>query len=741
MDVKDVSEAEEFAAYFQQLQIAAERARSMKGQIPRDHPSPFMLVGDFNMARARAMIEMAMKPRQYHVKTSQMPSAYLPCNRSENELQPLPISKMRLEEHHRGTYVLVRTMTMPNKINVILAIAEDEEGTAVLLQLYNQPEEPEFDIEDILPQGSVCLIKEPFFKKATDGKYSLRVDHVGDFCLLARDDERIPQRWRSVPHFAPNSESIRARGNTAVGQKKWGRAEKLYTEAIAAATTPEHKRMALLNRSLANLRLQRPEKALLDAVNARSNDTPTEKGLFREAKAHYALEQFDLCAGKLQQVLALNPENKEAEMELERTGRRIVEQVTGGFKWKHMHKQAKETPPIIDCATYSSPVEIRDSTGRGRGLFTTKPVKAGELLLCEKAFSYVYADQNDHTASKNLKVLMNLDSKKMTMGGQATLVSTVVQKLYHNPEAASRFMDLYHGDYEVVNASPGEQVAVDTFLVERIIGLNCFGAPRTTLEYLKKRGVDQGQEDRSQTTCGIWTTASFINHSCIGNCFRAFIGDMMIVRASRDLDVGAELLFCYQVPKEGADYQATQNDLKSWGFICRCELCEEKKATSGPAFQKRQRLVQILKSSMRSCRTVAHEAKVLKLLSQVEDTYSGGKGTPRPEACAIYLALGQKRVDRRKFAQGLEFAIKGLEALGFEVVASPRGKASGEPTLEIKKWGEANEYLMQAFLTMFRSYEKLAPELCQVARSYAETMYAIVFGEKDTIGTMFEEFK
>ncbi|KAK2050706.1 SET domain-containing protein [Colletotrichum somersetense] len=678
MDVKDVSKAEEFAAYFQQLQITAERTRSMKGKIPLDHPSPSMLVGDFNRPGARAMIEMAMKPRQYYVKTSQMPSAYLPCNRSENELQPLPISKMRLEEHHRGTYILVRIIMMPHKINVISAVAEDEE---------------EFDIEDILPQGSVCLIKEPFFKKATDGKYSLRVDHVGDFCLLARDDERIPQRWRSVPPFAPNSESIRSRGNTA---------------AIAAATTAEHKHMALLSRSLANLRVQRPEKALLDAVHARSNDTPTEKGLFRESKAHYALEQFDLCAGKLQQVLALNPENKEAEVELERTGRRIVEQVTG----------------------------IRDSPGRGRGLFTTKSVKAGELLLCPKAFSYVYADQNDHTASQNLKVLMNLDSEKMTMGGQATLVSTVVQKLYHNPETASRFMDLYHGDYEVVNGFPGEQVVVDTFLVERIIGLNCFGAPRTTLEYSKK-----SQGDRSQTTCGIWTTASFINHSCVGNCSRSFIDDMMVVRASRDLDVGAELLFCYQVPKEGADYQAIQKGLKSGVLICRCELCEEKKATSEPAFQKRQQLLQILESSMRSCRTVAHEAKVFKLLSQVEDTYSGGKGTPRPAACAMYLALGQKRVDRRKFAQGLEFAIKGLEALGFEVVASPRGKASGEPTLEIKKWGEANEYLIQAFLTMFRSYEKLAPELCQIARSYAETMYAIVFGEKDTIGTMFEEFK
>ncbi|GKT53773.1 TPR domain-containing protein [Colletotrichum tofieldiae] len=740
MDIKDVSEIEEFSAFFQQLQVTAEQARSRKGQVPRDHPPPDMLADQFNMERMRAIAMSATNTGTLNIKTSQMPSAYLPCSRAANELQPLSISKMRLEEHHRGKYVIVRTMTWPRKINVVMAIVKDEEGTAALLQLYNQPEESAVDIEDLLPQHSVCLIKEPFFKVATDGKYSLRVDHVGDFCLLYGNDERVPSRWRSVPQFAPDSERIRLRGNTAVGQKKWGRAEKLYTEALAAAMTPEQERAALLNRSLANLRLQRPEKALLDAIHARSNDTPSEKGLFREAKAYYALQQFDLCAGKLQQVLSLNPSNKDAQTDLERTGRRIIEQVTGDFKWKHMYKQSMATPPIIDCATYSSPVEVRDSPGRGRGLFTTKAVKAGDLLLCEKAFSYIYADHNDPSSRGNIKILMNLDSKTMTMGGQAALISTVVQKLYHNPEAALRFMNLHHGDYKGVELPQGGQLVVDTFLVERIISLNCFGAPRTTLESIGNK-ENQTQEDHSHTTCGIWTKASLINHSCLGNCYRSFIGDMMIVRACRDLDAGTELLFSYKLPKEGADYQATQDDLKHWGFVCRCGLCEEKKATSKQTFQKRRGLVRDLKNSMRACRTPAHENKVLKLLSQVEGTYPGGKGTLRLETWEIYLALGQKRADRGKPTEGLDMIIKGLEALGFEIVAFPPGKTSGKPTLEIKSWGQANEYLVSVFLSMFHAYKVLAPELCEAAKGYAETVYAITHGEKDTIGALFKEFK
>ncbi|KAJ0163599.1 hypothetical protein CTA2_2734 [Colletotrichum tanaceti] len=89
--------------------------------------------------------------------------------------------------------------------------------------------------------------------------------------------------------------------------------------------SPEHELAALLNRSLANLRLQWPQKALLDAICARDNGTTTVEGLFREAMAYCALEQFGLCAERLQQVLALNHGNKDVEKGLERTTRKYMQ--------------------------------------------------------------------------------------------------------------------------------------------------------------------------------------------------------------------------------------------------------------------------------------------------------------------------------------------------------------------------------------------------------------------------------
>ncbi|KAK1535380.1 hypothetical protein CPAR01_08922 [Colletotrichum paranaense] len=734
MDVRDVSDVGDFASLMERLQAAAERGGRRKGYVPHDHPPPDVLVMQFMLARSMRISRPAASSGGSNIATTQVPPAYLPCIQPVNELKPLPISKMRLEEHHRGKLVIVRTMTPTDQINAIMAIAEDKAGTAVLLQLYNQPDHRVMQPDDIFPEGSICLIKDPFFKATTDGKYSLRVDHVDDIILLPEGDERIPSQWKTWTPSV-NSEKIRQQGNNAVAQQDWGKAEILYSKALDSAATPEHKRAALLNRSLANLKLHRPEKALSDAIESRQENDPTEKGLFREAKAHYALEQFSLCAEKLRQVVILNPENRDAGKELERTMCRIREQDQGIYQWKHMHNQAKATPPTIDCATYTGPVEVRQSPGRGRGLFTTKPVKAGELLLCEKAFAYSYAGDDDTVSRQNIKILMSWDTKRMTMGGQADLLSGLVQKLHHNPQTASRFFDLYRGKYRLDETAEQIETVVDTFLVAKIIGLNCFGAPRASVLHLTDTGVQQG----SYTTCGIWTQASHINHSCVGNCRRSFIGDVMVVRASRDMDADTELLISYRPPDECASYDETQKHLKNWGFTCRCELCEEKKSISKQTFQKRQGLFRELKSTMKACRTLAQESKAQRLIGQLEETHAAGKGSYRLELWDSYLALAQKRLDRGKHLEALELSIKSLEARGFILEASRAVKASGKRHLKIIKWGPPGEHIVTAFLVMFHVYKIVAPELCAPAREYARTAYAICYGENDSIGKVFEE--
>lgn len=173
---------------------------------------------------------------------------------------------------------------------------------------------------------------------------------------------------------------------------------------------------------------------------------PSEKSLFRKARALYELGDYKQSLEILEKLTQSFPENKAASSEKDRVNERLKEQRTGEYNFKQMYKQAERSPPFIDCATFSAPVEIRESPGRGKGLFTTKAVSAGELLLCEKAFSYSFA--GDEQSRKQTKVLMNLATKRMVVGGQAHLLTLIVQKLYHNPSLSAEFGDLHHADYQ-----------------------------------------------------------------------------------------------------------------------------------------------------------------------------------------------------------------------------------------------------------------------------------------------------
>lgn len=119
-------------------------------------------------------------------------------------------------------------LTPTNRFNAIMAIVEDEEGTALLLQLYNQPDEEVVPAAQTLQSGRHYLIKDPFFKRTTsDNSYSLRVDHVSDIVLLDEDDDLLPTEWKSHRTVFETSHDIRMQGNVAVGLQSWAEAEQL----------------------------------------------------------------------------------------------------------------------------------------------------------------------------------------------------------------------------------------------------------------------------------------------------------------------------------------------------------------------------------------------------------------------------------------------------------------------------------------------------------------------------------
>ncbi|KAI1134103.1 hypothetical protein F5Y05DRAFT_422891 [Hypoxylon sp. FL0543] len=752
MDIKDVSDVPEARRLCDMTHGRTLGELSCrKGEVPQDRTSYGVLL-DLHSQSIRDQVL-----RSYARLISAVLPYYPPCVRPVEELQPLMISCTQIGTHHRGSRILARVLTEgfrnPGTCHVY-AVVQDEEGTAIGLELYNQPEEDKVRMQCVLRPGQVCIIKEPFLVPFGSEYYVLRVDHVSDIIWLEDTDSRIPMEWRSKPELGVSSLSFRIRGHSEVLAWNWDLAERRYTQAIQTAVTSEQREEAYLSRFHANLRLDRPEKALQDVFKARGDEKkkPSDRFLYREAMALYAVGNYDACFEKLRVFVRSHPKHLDALAWMSRAKERLGELKSGSYQFLKMHREATRPGlPLVDCETYIGPITVRDSPGRGKGLFTTKPVKAGELLLCEKAFAYVYV--NDITDMAPLLFDCNTDS--ISEGGQPSLITRIAQKLYHNPNGSRDFKRLYHGDYETVDVSEVDGApVVDTFLITKIMHLNSFGAPLTSRMSMQQVAEDEdGKEHRraAYLTCGIWTTASRINHSCIANCSRAFISDMMIIRACRDMDAGTELLFSYHHPAPHEKYAETQAKLSKWGFTCNCALCYEKSRAHLVDLRNRRVLCMLLREALRKATfkqgTSAQLTMAMKILNCLRQTYPTGPAArllPRLEIWFPYLQVGRLLLQKDRPRRGLDMLVRSLESLGFVVVAYLAKTADGRENtdnavFEVREWGQVNDYVVAAFFQIMKAYEKLAPELCEAVVGYANVAYSICVGENESIHTIYPE--
>lgn len=142
-------------------------------------------------------------------------------------------------------------------------------------------------------------------------------------------------------------------------------------------------------------------------------------------------------------------------MALGRAQSRSQEQTTGVYNFKQLQAKAKKLrPPLLDHATYTGPTEIKRTDSKGRGLFVTKAVNVGDLLLCEKAFSVAYvAESAGNEKNSKISMLVNPETSQGFMGAQADLIILLMQKLHRNPSVAKNYTTLYHGNYEGVSTS------------------------------------------------------------------------------------------------------------------------------------------------------------------------------------------------------------------------------------------------------------------------------------------------
>lgn len=166
------------------------------------------------------------------------------------------------------------------------------------------------------------------------------------------------------------------------------------------------------------------------------------------------LEEYALAKSTLRKLVDEYPDHKGAAFELRRSILIHHEQTVFDLDFMALYVDAQKLrPPHLDCATFSEPVVAMNSPGKGRGLFTTRDVKLGEVLLCEKGFARCQANSKTYLRS-------SFADDPMMSSDSDGLITTIVQKLSKNPSLLSRFNKLYHGSCKAVDVSMCDKMPV-----------------------------------------------------------------------------------------------------------------------------------------------------------------------------------------------------------------------------------------------------------------------------------------
>ncbi|OQU93599.1 SET domain-containing protein [Cladophialophora immunda] len=746
MDTHDVSDVPQYVQLLSKQRKNLQDAQSRKGQRPQARRSREEIMMKFMFS---VMMKQAGPNLQYNMRSSFVPPAYPPCISPFSDLKKIMIKDLLLETHHRGTYLLVRSTTPPDKMNAIMTIVEDELKDVVMLQLYYQEGDNDCAIEDIAGEGMILIVREPYFKLMSDGEHGVRVDHLSDVIYLPVYDERVPNCWQTkTAEFITSADAWKTKGNDHFKKSKYRTAIECYTKALDCSPAAEEAQTIKLNRSLAFLKEKQFEAALADLESLQSPQHATEKALYRKTLSLYNLGRYRECCEVLKTLRLKYPDNEAAKDKFSQTIHRLTEQESGRYNFKQLRAEAaKLRPPHLDHSTYVGPVSIRKSNGRGRGLFTTKAVKAGELLLCEKAFAHAFVDTEKAGGLENVTILVNSETSSMTVGAQSELINLIVQKLYRNPSLATVITSLHHGSYTPVNVSEVDGTpVVDTFLVERIINLNCFGCPLSSRESHLRTMDDKAEQkvianEKLFHSCGIWPMASYINHCCYSNARRAFIGDMMIVRATRDLAPDTEITFWYHMP-DPIRYEERQKKFRHWDFKCDCIICQDDETTKKSVWQKRKSLRADAQKYLNSGKK-SDAARIETILVAITATYPR-PASEAPRLCVwdVQLALAKMYLDHQQTVKAVEVGLRSLESLGYVIDGGRLPRTVGTP-MAVKQWGLMEDRLIECWMLLSRAYSLVAPDLESQATGYARTSYKICVGEDEsfdeTYGRIFRQ--
>lgn len=487
---------------------------------------------------------------------------------------------------------------------------------------------------------------------------------------------------------------------------------------------PSKSSYAHLLRANSYLVLEQPDLARADLLEVGSHPDLDIQRLSAIARSSYELCMYREACDALVAAAKLEPEDSLIKEKLATCVTRYAEVSKGKYKWKQMYDELQESP-TLDHASFFGSYEVQQSRveNAGRGLFATKDIAVGELIICEKAFVHVWSDGSDQkaTAASEIAVLLDMDFELQTaeVGTFAALVGQACRKLDLMPSTRKYFHQLYAGeDYarhnfedeileriaqiELNDKGKGKETSagssltvlkasndythdelllfdgsrtIDTFMVAKALTLNAFCPPISSkAAHFASRKSETSESFKYQDLKGLWLQLSNINHSCNSNSRHSFIGDIAIVRATKAIKKGEEITFWYAHPGE--------RDFSHWGFECSCIICKDLNNTKEKTMRKRLKLTIAFEEVMNKSHLLTDTDELEKLLCSVEQTYT--PGVPSYQCGLLRVELAKLYIKTYRPDMVVECCFKGLKGLGFVITG---GLGHKPIPIVVVKWG------------------------------------------------------
>ncbi|EFJ08124.1 hypothetical protein SELMODRAFT_429203 [Selaginella moellendorffii] len=324
----------------------------------------------------------------------------------------------------------------------------------------------------------------------------------------------LQPRVRGVPGIRESRQRQAAReapqGSQRVAQSRKLRAGRAVLHRAAGHYGVLEKQV-LSRRAEAKLRLRRYEEPFVDAETATkipgASDSHHARSLWCKGKSLTALQEHELALPCFQSSVALPDAPPDVSIDLERSRTYLRESRDGEYDITNFVLGRKVEP---ECSDYFGPLELRMTPdGRGEGVYLTRDVRRGELLIvCNPT---AYGRLRGSRTRTGICTWSCYDLAALPAG--------------HGTDGGRE-----HDDDWIASSATLEELWY-----------------RRDIERVRRVGHRCGFTTQAGDAwiAGVWASSGFFNHSCTPNASKVCFGRVMFIRAARNMSAGDEVLLSY----------------------------------------------------------------------------------------------------------------------------------------------------------------------------------------------------